>query len=410
MSSNKTTHGSLNRENIYDIGCKQIIIEKLRQTRATYEELLQKAKSRVNMINLYVDVGFQILKNIPHNQSLLDDYRELQNHNLKILYDLMRTIENNIASLCHDEVQISSLPYNPDMKEELFQVVDVTYENTLREFEECLRDTKPISIKEYSKKKYRFSSFDDNFSNWLKLIIIGKRGSGKSSFINSIRNLNSFEYDENDNEKQIANTDCVECTLLSKFYRYSNTQGANIYLIDFPGVGTSNFPLEDYAEMVESMDADAIIYLFQSDLEDIDYKLIQQFKEKDKNAKIFLVKNKIDMIFENWLCAQRADLNLDELTEEQLDSLVEHYWPMLRPKLVDKYKLLFDKLKFEQNIYYISSNSMYRSHFDFEWLINELLNYLPTEKSHRFITELKKQFHSSVQRFENFLKKFPYGI
>ncbi len=81
----------------------------------------------------------------------------------------------------------------------------------------------------------------------INIVVIGKRGSGKSSFINEF-------FDKHNFEENVVETNEVECTLNPKIYDYryfysnmtENEHYNRIRIWDFPGAGTENFPLEEY--------------------------------------------------------------------------------------------------------------------------------------------------------------------
>ena len=87
----------------------------------------------------------------------------------------------------------------------------------------------------------------------INLVVIGRRGAGKSSFINEF--FNKHNYDKN-----AVPTNEVECTLNPEIYDYKyfkidstleNEQYNKLRVWDFPGAGTDKFPLDEYKEMIK---------------------------------------------------------------------------------------------------------------------------------------------------------------
>lgn len=383
-----------NNASMLEIGYKQNIIEELKKYEKFYEEHLIQMKSFIKMSELYLDAYKQLydfeadetfknyIKEELEKKISCQDRIELINMCLKDVKDCQNYLKTNISIGEADKILKS---------------ITTTYNKRNESFKKNLEILKPIFIYKYldlcnvKETEYKNKMLE----NQVTITVIGRRGSGKSSFINAFRNLNSF-----DNEA--AQTDDVECTLLSKFYLFdtyeqdsvaSSKQTSKIYLLDFPGVGTENFPSSDYTEMLLSMRSDAYIYLFQYTIDDLDFKILNEIRSKLKNkVPLFLVRNKIDMDFENFVCPLIGKQSLEEIPD--MDALVDSHWFKMHHTLINHYEIDMKpmlNLSSNQRIYFISSDMFFKKYFDYEDLIRDLVKNMSEQKSETLFKAFKKK-------------------
>ena len=87
--------------------------------------------------------------------------------------------------------------------------------------------------------------------------VVGRAGTGKSSFINAFFNL--MPEDEN-----YIKTDFVECTYSARMYNLENNTLDNVIIWDTPGVGTPTFKLEQHDKLIDQIKCDAFVYLYET--------------------------------------------------------------------------------------------------------------------------------------------------
>ena len=99
-------------------------------------------------------------------------------------------------------------------------------------------------------------SIDKWKSQEVKIAIIGRSGTGKSTLINTLRGL-APEDKNNPDYCKVGNTQCT-MEVAGPFEFPSNR---NIKLYDLPGSGTREFPLEQYSEKVRMDNYDAFLLI-----------------------------------------------------------------------------------------------------------------------------------------------------
>uniref|UniRef100_A0A3Q0S7T3 IRG-type G domain-containing protein n=1 Tax=Amphilophus citrinellus TaxID=61819 RepID=A0A3Q0S7T3_AMPCI len=117
----------------------------------------------------------------------------------------------------------------------------------------------------------------------LNIGIIGESGSGKSTFINALRN-------KCDDEEGAAATDVVETTSIGLPYPYPNSP--NVILWDLRGIGTTKSPAKKYLKLVEFQKFDFFIIISDTRFRENDVKLAAEIQKRKK--KFYFVRSKID--------------------------------------------------------------------------------------------------------------------
>lgn len=130
-------------------------------------------------------------------------------------------------------------------------------------------------IREYLKKQQEIK---------LNIGITGQSGSGKSTFINSFREI------DDDDDENAAKTGCVETTSVVK--PYPHPKYPNVVLWDLPGAGTPKFPVDKYLDDVGFEKFDFFIIISDTRFRENDVKLAQEIKKMGK--KFYFIRSKID--------------------------------------------------------------------------------------------------------------------
>lgn len=116
----------------------------------------------------------------------------------------------------------------------------------------------------------------------VQIAIIGEAGSGKSSFINAVRNLTA------DDEGGAA-VGCNEQT--AELSPYADPTNDNLIYWDLPGVGTPRFPKSTYLERIRINDYDFFIIISCTRFTENDAWLTSEISKIGKNY--FFVRTKI---------------------------------------------------------------------------------------------------------------------
>ena len=231
----------------------------------------------------------------------------------------------------------------------------------------------------------------------ITIVVLGKRGVGKSTFVNYIRGKNSFLQGE---DSSIAETGSVQTTFIARAFYFDATKTKNgeskkqdIKIWDYPGVGTREFPKEEYLQVIDSMPVDAYLYLFKNQLSEDDIEILNAIVESNKT--VFLIQTNAD----GFILDDESELDLEEVRE-----LVKKKWPQVREKAFDEYKknqqiASCDKIKY----YLISCKYLFLNDlFDFDKLFLDLAYSMPKSKMDNFISTLQAK---SIMIF-----KIKYGV
>ncbi|XP_050786299.1 interferon-inducible GTPase 5-like isoform X1 [Gopherus flavomarginatus] len=118
----------------------------------------------------------------------------------------------------------------------------------------------------------------------LDVAITGEQGSGKSSFINAIRNLA-------DDDEGAAETEVIES--VKEPTPYPHPKHPNVTMWDLPGIGTPNYPTNTYVEKVDFAHYDFFIIITAGRFRESDASLAQEIQRMGK--KFYFVRSKVDM-------------------------------------------------------------------------------------------------------------------
>ncbi|XP_008304174.1 interferon-inducible GTPase 5-like [Stegastes partitus] len=117
----------------------------------------------------------------------------------------------------------------------------------------------------------------------LNIAITGESGSGKSTFVNAFRGIKNSDVGA-------APTGCTETTMEVTAYPHPNFPKVTFW--DLPGIGTTNFPADQYLKHVELEKFDFFIIISADRFRENDVKLAQEIQKMKK--KFYFVRSKID--------------------------------------------------------------------------------------------------------------------
>ncbi|XP_029973304.1 interferon-inducible GTPase 5-like [Salarias fasciatus] len=192
----------------------------------------------------------------------------------------------------------------------------------------------------------------------LNIAITGESGSGKSTFINAFR-------DVNDSDEDAAPTGVVETTTEVKAYPHPNLP--NVTLWDLPGVGTPNFPADEYLEKVGFERFDFFIIISAARFKENDVKLALEIKRMGK--KFYFLRSKVDFDLAN----ERRKKKFDR--QKTLKAIKENCIKVLRDQGIE-----------DPQVFLVSSVKLHL--FDFLLLQQTLERELPAHKRNAFVSAL----------------------
>ena len=201
----------------------------------------------------------------------------------------------------------------------------------------------------------------------LHIGITGPAGSGKSSFINSVRNMNG-------DDVGAAPVGVTETTAEPK--PYPHPKNDKLVYWDLPGVGTPNFPPETYLERVQFRRYDVFIIISANRFTDDILTLAKEIKKMEKT--FFFSRAKID-----------ADLYNDRMAHPQTHSETK-----LLARVRDNCHNEFNKAGMKQERVYLISNH-HKEKFDIPALIEDIIEALPYMKK----TVMALSLSSTCKRF-----------
>jgi interferon gamma inducible protein 47 len=214
-------------------------------------------------------------------------------------------------------------------------------------------------------------------SSLVNVAVTGETGSGKSSFINTLRGIGH-------EEEGAAKTGVVEATMERHPYKHPNMP--NVVFWDLPGIGSTKFPPKTYLEKMKFYEYDFFIIISATCFKKNDIDLAKAISMMKKE--FYFVRTKVD-----------TDLRNEE---------------DFKPQTFDKEKVLQDiRLNcvntFKENgiaeppIFLISNENV--CHYDFPVLMDKLISDLPDYKRHNFMLSLPNITDSVIETKRQSLKQ-----
>ena len=127
-------------------------------------------------------------------------------------------------------------------------------------------------------------SLDEWKKTEVKIAVVGQSGAGKSSFINTIREI------EDPDDPGYAGTDVTECTEEPSDFAFPKND--HIKLWDLPGAGTGKFKAAEYAKKMKFDEYDAFILLSSERFTEIDNMIAKEIEGMGKP--FFFARTKMD--------------------------------------------------------------------------------------------------------------------
>ncbi|XP_060768081.1 interferon-inducible GTPase 5-like [Neoarius graeffei] len=192
------------------------------------------------------------------------------------------------------------------------------------------------------------TQIDQLFNISLHIAVTGVTGSGKSSFINAVRELN-------DDDESAAKTGVTETTMKATSYKHPTVP--NVMFWDLPGIGSPNFKAKKYFKDTQFSAYDFYIIILSERVTENDIMLAKEIKRSKKL--FYFVRSKID----NDIRAEetKRNFNKEETLSQIKRNCMEHLKEIENPK-----------------VFLISSKDI--KAFEFEELIDTLNTELPERK------------------------------
>ncbi|KAF3701518.1 Interferon-inducible GTPase 5 [Channa argus] len=177
----------------------------------------------------------------------------------------------------------------------------------------------------------------------LNIGITGESGSGKSTFVNAIRGIDS-------RDERAALTGCVETTTVVTPYPHPNYP--NVTFWDLPGIGTMNFPADKYLQEVGFEKYDFFIIISADRFRENDVKLAKEIQKMEKM--FYFVRSKIDHNVRDEERSQRdfnLKVTLDGIRQNCVEGLQKQGFKAPQVFLVSSFELhMYDFHQLEETL------------------------------------------------------------
>ncbi|XP_052805735.1 interferon-inducible GTPase 5-like [Mya arenaria] len=223
--------------------------------------------------------------------------------------------------------------------------------------------------------KYMQSALQKDLDSWkhmeLKVALIGEAGSGMSSLINAILGLTA-------DDNGAAKVGSKETTIEVK--KYVLPEHENVVFYDLPGIGTPNFPKDEYLKKIDFDMYDFFLIVSQRRFRENDKWFATKIQEK--NLHFYFVRTCIDHDIEDDKKAHPQTHNHQKLIAEIREDI--------------KNNLLKAGLN-EEKILIALVNSHNKHEHDFSNLMNELIKNAPDIKREAAIFALFSRSDEIIQ-------------
>lgn len=210
----------------------------------------------------------------------------------------------------------------------------------------ALQASEEPTLKKAAKKAQK--QIDQLLNISLHIAVTGESGTGKSSFINAIRELDK-------DDEGAAKTGVTETTTEPTPYKHPTM--SNVMLWDLPGIGTPQFRARRYLKKMQLNRYDFFIIVSSERFKENDIMLAKEIKKRKKL--FYFVRSKID----NDIRAEetKKSFNMEETLSQIKRNCLENLKEIENPK-----------------VFLLSSEDI--KAFDFEKLIETLMSDLPQHK------------------------------
>ncbi|XP_041497372.1 interferon-inducible GTPase 1-like [Microtus oregoni] len=211
----------------------------------------------------------------------------------------------------------------------------------------------------------------------LNVAVTGESGAGKSSFINVLRGIGH-------EDKDAAKIGVVETTMERHPYTHPNIP--NVVFWDLPGIGTTNFPPKDYLEKMKFNEYDFFIILSATRFKKNDIDLAKAIRMMKKD--FYFVRTKVDSDLKNEKKFKPRTFDREKVLEQIRSSCVR----------------TFQENNIEKPPIFLISNKIL-SDYDFQILVDKVVNTLPVYKRHNFMLSLPSITDAAIERKRQFLEQ-----
>ncbi|WAR22802.1 IIGP5-like protein [Mya arenaria] len=257
-----------------------------------------------------------------------------------------------------------------ELGSDILDDLDVISDTETEEYKRILNKTGYTALRE---------KLEETINGWKKIqisiAVTGESGTGKSSFINSIRGLMA-------DDPGAAKVSAVEATL--KPTAYDHPDNPNLQVWDLPGVGTSTFTRDNYLQEVDLSRFDFVLLLSASRFKENDIWLAKEILKLKPNFNLFFVRTKID---EDIRSSQRG--RRKHQTAEVMHALQQEVRDNARSNL-EKGEI------FNANIYLV--DNLDTAAFDFDTIISKLIQKVSSLKREAMIMSLSGVTNEVVQK------------
>ena len=150
-------------------------------------------------------------------------------------------------------------------------------------------------------------------STEVNIAVVGQSGCGKSSFINTLREVADPEHPD------YAQTDVVECT--NKPTSYEFPENRLIKMWDLPGAGTAKFRASEYAREMNFQKYHPFVILSCDRFTEIDQMIAEEAKKLGKP--IFFARTKMDNVLRDQKKKLKSNFDKDKEAKKIKDSIME---------------------------------------------------------------------------------------
>ncbi|XP_041497420.1 interferon-inducible GTPase 1-like [Microtus oregoni] len=211
----------------------------------------------------------------------------------------------------------------------------------------------------------------------LNVAVTGESGAGKSSFINVLRGIGH-------EEEGAAEIGVVETTM--ERHPYTHPKIPNVVFWDLPGIGTTNFPPKEYLEKMKFNEYDFFIILSATRFKKNDIDLAKAISMMKKD--FYFVRTKVDSDLKNEKDFKPRTFDREKVLQQIRSSCVRTFQE--------------NNIKVPP-IFLISNNIL--CDYDFQILMDKVVNTLPEYKRHNFMLSLPSITHAAIERKRQFLEQ-----
>ncbi|XP_063002305.1 interferon-inducible GTPase 5-like [Elgaria multicarinata webbii] len=208
----------------------------------------------------------------------------------------------------------------------------------------------------------------------LDMGITGEAGAGKSTFINSFRDLHEEDEGAAPTGRGITNTDPTP---------YPHPKYANVVLWDLPSIGTPNFQAKNYLEQVHASRYDFFVIIASQLFTSLHAKVANQIQKAGKD--FYFVRSKVDVDLEAARLSNPSRFNEALALQKIREGCVKGFQGKAAAVA--------------PNVFLISNSQF--SKYDFPLLVEALEKNLQLQKSHSFLLATPNVSHRILERKKN---------